>query len=479
MNSEEPSAAPEARPRAEYRNGLAVLHVVREAQAPGWMRFDPRLSAFTAPGQRMPELLEWLRESGGDPHVERETAPIALLDVRSPREYQSEALARWRAAGERGSVVLPTGAGKSFIAILAIHATGGRACVVAPTRALVAQWYAQLADAFGRERVGAFYGDEKDPAPITVTTYHSAFALLERCGAGFELLVLDEVHHLADDADGGERAWHDILHIAPSRARLGLTATYPDGRDRAMRRGIGGVVYRRSVREMTDAELAGLVLERRFVALSPEEADVYHAGDRAYRAFLEQRGYADRGLAAGDAWRIFMAETRTSPTARRALRAFRERERIVALCGSKLREAGNILRLFPAETAVLFCGSATAAQRVSRYFAVPMITARTPASERHQVLSALAGGEVRAVASVRVLDEGWDVPAAKLGIILGDDSRGSPRQFQQRLGRILRRQGDAVASMFEVVAAGTHEFFASQKRRAPVRRDDGQLGLGL
>ena len=49
-----------------------------------------------------------------------------------------------------------------------------------------------------------------------------------------------------------------------------------------------------------------------------------------------------------------------------------------------------------------------------------MITASTPASERHALLAALSRGDIRAVASVRVLDEGWDVPTAKLGIVLGD-----------------------------------------------------------
>jgi superfamily II DNA or RNA helicase len=87
---------------------------------------------------------------------------------------------------------------------------------------------------------------------------------------------------------------------------------------------------------------------------------------------------------------------------------------------------------------------------------------------------------VRAVASVRVLDEGWDVPRAKLGIVLGDSTRGGRRQFAQRLGRILRRQGDAVASFWEIVAAGTHEFYVSQKRGAGMRQGgDGQLGLGI
>ena len=52
-----------------------------------------------------------------------------------------------------------------------------------------------------------------------------------RWGERFPLLVLDEVHHLADTAAGDVRGWHDALRIAPSPHRLALTATYPDNHD--------------------------------------------------------------------------------------------------------------------------------------------------------------------------------------------------------------------------------------------------------
>jgi superfamily II DNA or RNA helicase len=175
-----------------------------------------------------------------------------------------------------------------------------------------------------------------------------------------------------------------------------------------------------------------------------------------------------------------MAETRRSPEARRAFRAFREMERIVALSSEKLRRAAQILRMHPAEQALIFCASREAAQRVSRHFAIPIIEAGTPASVRREILGDMAEGRVRAVASVRVLDEGWDVPGVKLGIILGDSTRGGRRQHLQRLGRLLRRQGDHVATLHEVVVADTFEFLSSQKRRGGLSTvREPQLGLGF
>lgn len=470
-------------PEILYRDGLAVLLHVREA-APGWMVRDERVGGWVAPGHRLPELRSWAAERD---IPERTTGADELAgplyDPRSPRDYQREAVDRWRAADGRGSVVLPTGSGKTFVAILAIHETGRGACVVAPTRALVHQWFGQLADAFGADRVGAWYGDEKEPRPVTVTTYHSAFRLLERHGSRFELLVLDEAHHLADassSAPGTAKAWHDALRIAPAARRLGLTATYPDGEDTEIRRTVGPVVYRKRVGEMVDAELADFATERRFVGLTDDERRRYESATEAYEGWVEERGYRERHPGGSDWWRVFMAETRRSPRARRAFRAFRERERIVATAERKLREAGRLLRLHPAERAALFCGTTDAAERVSRRFAVPMITAHTPASERNRILDRVEAGTIRAVASVQVLDEGWDVPGAKLGLVLGDSTRGGRRQHVQRLGRLLRRQGDRVASLYEIVVADTHEFYASQKRRAGIRRQaPGQLGLGI
>jgi superfamily II DNA or RNA helicase len=375
---------------------------------------------------------------------------------------------------------MPTGAGKTLVALLAIEALQTGTCIVAPTRALVGQWFTQLADAFGTERVGAYYGDEKEVRRLTVTTYHSAFPLLERFGEQFSLLVLDEVHHLADTAAGAATAWHDHLRIAPSPYRLGLTATYPDGRDAELRRLVGPVVYRRTIGEMTDAELARFVLIRRYVRLTPSEEERYAALTEAYERHIAAAGHRDRAATPADAWRMFAASARRSPAARRAFRAFHDRERLVRHAEGKLREAERILRAHPAEQALIFCGGTDAAEVVSRELAIPIITASTPASERHALLGAIARGDIRAVASVRVLDEGWDVPTAKLGIVLGDSTRGGGRQHAQRLGRILRRQGDAVATLYEVVAANTYEFFASQKRGASVRRvSEGQLGFGV
>src|SRR5439155_10744670 len=114
---------------------------------------------------------------------------------REPRPYQLEALAAWRQAGGRGVVVLPTGAGKTLVAELAIDDRRRSALVVTPTLDLVRQWHDVLASTFG-QRIGLVGGGDYELQPLTVTTYDSAYMHMDHLGDRFGLLVFDECHHL-------------------------------------------------------------------------------------------------------------------------------------------------------------------------------------------------------------------------------------------------------------------------------------------
>jgi superfamily II DNA or RNA helicase len=95
-----------------------------------------------------------------------------------PFDFQIEAIRAWEAGGRRGTVVLPTGAGKSYmtrllIASLAMKDSRCSTLIIVPTRVLLYQWHAQLRRAFDQP-VGIVGDDLLDLQPITVTTYASA-----------------------------------------------------------------------------------------------------------------------------------------------------------------------------------------------------------------------------------------------------------------------------------------------------------------
>ena len=70
-------------------------------------------------------------------------------------------------------------------------------------------------------------------------------------------------------------------------------------------------------------------------------------------------------------------------------------------------------------------------------------------SDRREILQKqLADGEIQALIAMKCLDEGVDIPSARIGLITA--STQNPRQFVQRRGRLLRRDPDNPKSHAEI-----------------------------
>ena len=89
-----------------------------------------------------------------------------------------------------------------------------------------------------------------------------------------------------------------------------------------------------------------------------------------------------------------------------------------------------------------------------------------PAESRRSLLEQFANGSLHVLCAPKVLDEGVDLPAADLGIILAASQ--SQRQMIQRMGRVLRRKPDGRFARFVIAyvigtsedpANGAHEAF--------------------
>src|SRR5207302_2773066 len=197
----------------------------------------------------------------------------------------------WWQRGGRGVVVLPTGTGKTFVAILAIQRAARPTLVVTPTIDLLNQWYGELLLAFDGP-VGLLGGGYYEMRPLTVTTYDSAYIHLERWGNRFGLLVFDECHHLP----GPTYMAAAVGSLAPFR--LGLTATpeRADGQEALLPELIGPIIYRREIKELAGDYLAEYRAERIYVDLSPEEEERYRKAREQFRNFV-----ADAGINFGSA----------------------------------------------------------------------------------------------------------------------------------------------------------------------------------
>ncbi|MDA1191064.1 MAG: DEAD/DEAH box helicase family protein [Candidatus Poribacteria bacterium] len=380
---------------------------------------------------------------------------------REPRPFQTEALDAWRKSGGRGLVVLPTGAGKTDVALLAIDAIRRDTLIVAPTLDLVAQWYDLLRTGFRRE-VGVWGGGEHRTEPITVTTYDSAYIHMEHHGAKFGLVVFDECHHLPGDA----YSLAALSCLAPYR--LGLTATpeRADGRHDDLDHLVGPIVYRRDVDELTGDYLADYTVERILVELTEDERVAYEKARGIYREFVRSQGIRMSG---SDGWGQFVLRSSISAEGRLAMAAYQQQRRLAFAAPSKLEYVDHLLHRHRHDRSLLFTERNDAAYEISRRFLVPVITHQTKVTERSEILEDFGSGVYNVLATSKVLNEGVDLPDANVGIVISGS--GSVREHVQRLGRLLRKRENKTAILYELVATDTSEMFTSDRRREHVAYD--------
>ncbi|MBA2341227.1 MAG: DEAD/DEAH box helicase, partial [Pyrinomonadaceae bacterium] len=236
-----------------------------------------------------------------------------------PRPYQQQAIEEWRRAERCGVVILPTGAGKSLVAQMAIELSKRSTLVVVPTIDLMNQWYDLLLSCFQAE-VGLIGGGYFEVGALTITTYASAFRFMERLGNQFGLVIFDECHHLPSSV----YRYAAEMSLAPFR--LGLTATpeRADGADHQLERLIGPIVYRREAHELAGEYLSDYQLARINVRLSPEERNVYERERNIFRQFLREQRIE---LSSLYGWQMFIAASARSEAGRRAMQAYRESKR--------------------------------------------------------------------------------------------------------------------------------------------------------
>ena len=203
----------------------------------------------------------------------------------TPYPHQREALAAWIAAGRLGVVVLPTGAGKTYLAQLAMQATRRSTLIVVPTLDLMHQWYAHLLAAFPDAPVGLLGGGSHDNTAVLVATYDSAAIYAEALGNKYALLVVfDECHHLPSEFT------RVIAEYSLAPYRLGLTATLErsDGKHADLQALIGPEVYRTSAAALSGTVLAAHRIVHLTVKLSQRERQRYDALIDTRNRFLQR-----------------------------------------------------------------------------------------------------------------------------------------------------------------------------------------------
>ncbi len=420
--------------------------------------WDSRVGAWRCEAIHYATICKTLVEGFGARFSDGLIKPASIswpkVDLPKLRPEQTKALAAWSRAGCRGQIIMPTGTGKTEVALAAMARTKTATLVIAPVRDLMYQWHRRILQAFNVD--GGIVGDGlSNIKPITVTTYDSAYIHMAQMGAGFGLLIFDEEHHLPG------KCRREAAILSTATMRLGLTATpeRSDGLHKDLDWLIGPVVYDMPFKQAEGSTLANYDLVRIPVALNDSEQATYDQCSRVIRHFIISRRKEQHGYS----WQDLCKESGKEPQARNAQKAYYLKQSIENRAAEKLRVLEDIFRLHKGQQILVFTGSNIMAVEVSRRFLVPTILSHTRKRERLAVLNGFANGRFEVLVANRVLDEGVDVPEAKVAVVIGGQC--STRQAKQRLGRVLRRSGNTRAILYEVVCENTREVQRSRKRR--------------
>jgi superfamily II DNA or RNA helicase len=390
---------------------------------------------------------------GGDTVPEWQAVRWPKVQLHSLRPEQQQARDAWQKA-QRGVIVMPTGTGKTEVALAIMRDAAVSTLVLSPVRDLMYQWHRRILQGLGYD-AGIIGDNVFRVRPVSVTTYDSACIHMERLGATFGLIVFDECHHLPGDVR------RDAARMSAAPMRLGLTATpdRSDGKHVDLEWLIGPRVFQLQIAQARGKTLADYEVVRIPVHLSDAEQARYDAHSRHVRRYMLERRKSDSHYS----WEQLCAESGKDPAARRALQAYRLKKAIEDRAEEKLRVLEDLFRLHTGSPVVVFAGSNAMARDVSRRFLIPCLLSHCGKKERLDILNGLQAGTYPALVANQVLDEGVDLPEVKVAVVIG--GMASTKQAKQRLGRILRKSGNARATLYEVVCRDTQEEARSRQRR--------------
>ena len=364
------------------------------------------------------------------------------------RSYQREALNTWLKNGRKGIIELPTGTGKTWLglALLERHYKKKRVVIVVPTEVLMRQWYEKILEhtSVSRRSVGFLYGKEKNfRRRVIIGIINTVVKYAEYLSKKYDLFILDEVHHYFAPR------WSCLLEKIRNKDVLGLSATV-ERSDNLHQKSYLKVIYTRNYDYM---------LRRKYVAkvdikivhteLTEKESTIYYELDEKIKEVAKKLDDDE-----------FWGENYTAEKYRKILMILANKRR--QLCSESVTKPpviAQILRKHRKDRVIVFTESKKTVEQLyrylSRYKSFKCGVVHSGVKKRHRILEAWKRGEFNVLLTVRVLDEGIDVPECSVGVIVSNSL--AKRQLVQRIGRIVRPKPRKVAKIYIVVSKYTFE----------------------
>ena len=355
---------------------------------------------------------------------------------------QKLAIKRWSQNNGCATLILPTGFGKTRIALtisqlLTQKNPNFKILVVVPTDNLKNQWLKQLIE-------------WKLLKNVTVEIINTAIKKVQH----FDLLICDEAHRYASDS------FSKLFDVVYYKMILCLTGTLErlDGkeelikthapvcdavtRDEAIEN--GWLADFKNYLVMIDVDLKEYkqwdqVFNQCFSVLNFD----FNLGMRLMKDAVFRRKYAKQ---------IKMDYNILTGVVMKWMKAMRKRKEFVLSHPKKIEITKKILNARKDKKSITFCNTIKDAESIKMGY---VLHSKQKKKENEAILEKFAKDSCGVINSSKALNTGTDIPGLSVGIMLANTS--SKITKQQSIGRCIRKEGDKIAEFFTLVIKGTQD----------------------
>ena len=329
-----------------------------------------------------------------------------------------------------GTIVLPCGAGKTIVGMQIMQMLKTNTLIITTNISAVHQWINELLDKtdLQAEQIAEYTGESKTIKPVTVATYQILTWRPEKDGPyphfsifrerKWGLIIYDEVHTLPAP----------VFRVAAELQtvrRVGLTATL------VREDGLEGFVF-------------SLVGPKRFDVPWKE---LEHSGWISEAECVEVR-----------------LDLPSDKEIQYAVASQREKYRIASENPVKDSVVLQLVNRLSEDKILVIGQYLSQLEKLSSLLSAPIITGKTPNSERDRIYNQFRNGEIKVLVVSKVANFAIDLPDASVAIQVSG-TFGSRQEEAQRLGRILRPK-DRMSRFFTLITRNTvEEEFGSNRQK--------------
>ena len=329
-----------------------------------------------------------------------------------------------------GTIVLPCGAGKTIVGMQIMQMLKTNTLIITTNISAVHQWINELLDKtdLQAEQIAEYTGESKTIKPVTVATYQILTWRPEKDGPyphfsifrerKWGLIIYDEVHTLPAP----------VFRVAAELQtvrRVGLTATL------VREDGLEGFVF-------------SLVGPKRFDVPWKE---LEHSGWISEAECVEVR-----------------LDLPSDKEIQYAVASQREKYRIASENPVKDSVVLQLVNRLSEDKILVIGQYLSQLEKLSSLLSAPIITGKTPNSERDRIYNQFRNGEIKVLVVSKVANFAIDLPDASVAIQVSG-TFGSRQEEAQRLGRILRPK-DRTSRFFTLITRNTvEEEFGSNRQK--------------